>query len=76
MPIRVFYSWQSDQPQNRSFVRSALQLAIDELRQNSTLEEAKRDIIADQDTQGVPGSPALPKQSWIRFDWPTYSLQT
>jgi hypothetical protein len=29
------------------------------LRQDTTLEEAKRDIIADQDTQGVPGSPGV-----------------
>lgn len=59
MPIRIFYSWQSDQPQNRRFVRSALDSAIEELREDSTLDEAQRDVVADQDTQGVPGSPAI-----------------
>src|SRR5215831_4318363 len=59
MPIRIFYSWQSDQPQNRSFIRSALQLAIKELQQDSALDEAQRDIVADQDTQDVPGSPGV-----------------
>jgi hypothetical protein len=59
MPIRIFYSWQSDQPQNRGFIRSALDSAIAELRQDLTLDEPQRDIIADQDTQGVSGSPAI-----------------
>ena len=59
MPIKVFYSWQSDQPKNRSFIRSALHAAIKELRQDSTLDEAQRDIVADQDTQDIPGSPGV-----------------
>jgi len=59
MPIKIFYSWQSDQKQNRRFIRSALDQAIDELRQDLTLEEASRDIVADQDTAGLPGSPAI-----------------
>lgn len=59
MSVVVFFSWQSDQPQNRNFIRSALNAAIKELRQDVTLEEAKRDVVADQDTQGLPGSPAI-----------------
>src|SRR5262245_44114293 len=59
MPINVFFSWQSDQPHNRNFIRSALSQAIKELRQDSTLDEAQRDIVVDQDTQGVPGSPSV-----------------
>ena len=59
MPIKVFFSWQSDQPQNRNFIRSALNAAIKDLRQDLTLDEAHRDIVADQDTQGVPGSPGI-----------------
>src|ERR1700737_4836229 len=59
MPIKVFYSWQSDQPQNRNFIRSALNAAIKELRQDLSLDEAQRDIVADQDTQDTPGSPAI-----------------
>lgn len=59
MAVKIFYSWQSDQKQNRNFIRSALDLAIKELRQDLSLEEAKRDIVADQDTLGVPGSPSI-----------------
>jgi hypothetical protein len=59
MSVKIFYSWQSDQPQNRAFVRSAIGAAIKELRQDLSLEEAQRDIVADQDTQGVPGSPGI-----------------
>jgi hypothetical protein len=59
MPIKVFYSWQSDQPQNRNFIRSALNAAIKELRQDLSLDEAQRDIVADQDTQDIPGSPGV-----------------
>jgi hypothetical protein len=59
MAIRVFYSWQSDRRQNRNFIRSALDAAVKELRQELALEEAERDIVVDQDTQGLPGSPAI-----------------
>lgn len=59
MAVRVFYSWQSDRSQNRNFIRSALDAAIKELHGDISLEEAKRDVVVDQDTQGVPGSPAI-----------------
>lgn len=59
MTVRIFYSWQSDQPEDRSFIRSAINAAIKELQQDFALEEAKRDIALDQDTQGVPGSPSV-----------------
>lgn len=59
MPLRVFYSWQSDRRQNRNFIRSVLKSAIKELREDLALEEAQRDIVLDQDTQGLPGTPAI-----------------
>src|SRR6266498_2090452 len=59
MAVGVFYSWQSDRRQNRNFVRSALELAAKELRADTTLDETHREIAIDQDTQGVPGSPAI-----------------
>jgi hypothetical protein len=59
MSVRIFYSWQSDRKQNRNFIRSALDAAIKELRQDLTLEEPTRNIVADQDTQDVPGTPAI-----------------
>src|SRR5262249_43067842 len=59
MVVRVFYAWQSNRRQNRNFIRSALEAAVKQLRQDLALEEAQRDIILDQDTQGLPGSPAI-----------------
>ena len=59
MTVRVFYSWQSDRRPNRNFIRFALEAAVKELRQDLTLEEAQREIVLDQDTQGLPGSPAI-----------------
>ncbi len=58
----VFYSWQSDAPNNtnRSFIEQALQKAVKDL--NSELEEAERgdeDVVLTQDTQGVPGTPDI-----------------
>ena len=62
MKITVFYSWQSDLPNdtNRRFIATALEKAIREV--DSSLEIAKDDrpddpnIGMDQDTQGVPGT--------------------
>lgn len=59
MPIRIFYSWQSDVRVNRNFIRSALEAAVAALRNDLELEEAERDIVIDQDTQGIPGSPSI-----------------
>jgi len=59
MAITVFYSWQSDRGQNRGFIRSALDAAAAELREELALTEAPREVVVDQDTQGLPGSPAI-----------------
>lgn len=56
---RVFYSWQSDTKLNRGFVRSALDRAIAEITSGSNVDEPQRDIVIDQDTQGLPGSPPV-----------------
>jgi hypothetical protein len=54
--MKVFYSWQSDAPNNvgRSFIREALDAAASGLH----LDEAERPVI-DQDTSGVLGSPVI-----------------
>ena len=59
MPVKIFYSWQSDRGQNRNFIRVALDAAVRELRQELALDEPNRDLVTDQDTQGVPGSPSI-----------------
>lgn len=54
----IFYAWQSDTPNNvnRSFIRAALDEAVQALNANITVEDA---LELDHDTQGVPGSPPI-----------------
>ena len=52
----VFYSWQSDLPETRSVIETALERAIRNLNRDLSLEEALR---LDQDTQGVAGWPEI-----------------
>ena len=60
--MKVFWSWQSDTPgkTGRHFVRHALDQAIAELKLDQEVDEPTREALhADQDRQGVPGSPDL-----------------
>lgn len=59
MAIKVFYSWQSDVRPNRNFIRSALDGAVGEINKQFAVDEAQREIVVDQDTQGLPGSPGI-----------------
>lgn len=64
--MKVFWSWQSDTPGKigRHFVRAALSLAVEALKQAPDVEEptaaeTREGLHLDQDRQGVPGSPDL-----------------
>jgi hypothetical protein len=61
--MKIFWSWQSDTPGNvgRHFVREALETALKELNEESTIEESDRSdrLELDHDRKGVPGSPDL-----------------
>ncbi len=60
--MKVFWSWQSDTPgkTGRHFVRSALEQAIGDLKDDIGLDEPTRDDLhLDHDRKGVPGSPDL-----------------
>lgn len=61
MAFRVFYAWQSDRPNSlcRTLIRRSLEQAAKELNANLDIEDAHREVLIDQDTQGVPGSPPL-----------------
>ena len=58
MPSILFYSWQSDLPNNcnRGLIRRAIDDAVAQLNRELDVEDAVR---VDQDTQGEPGSPAI-----------------
>jgi hypothetical protein len=63
MSLTIFYSWQSDSPQetNRNFIESVLKNAVKALGQDVDLQESLRDenVVLDKDTAGVPGSPPI-----------------
>lgn len=58
MKYIIFYSWQSDLPNNtnRSFIESALQAAVSEI---NTKDNFELEPTVDRDTQGVPGAPNI-----------------
>lgn len=58
MPDTIFYSWQSDLPNNtnRSFIQQALEKAAKAIRNDQDLTV---DPVIDRNTAGVPGSPDI-----------------
>ncbi len=61
MPSTLFYSWQSDLPNNlnRGLIRRAIDDAVAELNKDVDVEDAIR---VDQDTQDEPGTPPIPER--------------
>jgi hypothetical protein len=61
MAFKIFYAWQSDRPSNlaRGLIRRALDDAVSVLERDTSIEDVVREIQVDQDTQNVPGSPAI-----------------
>ncbi|MCY4497385.1 MAG: hypothetical protein OXC14_08885 [Rhodospirillaceae bacterium] len=57
MTFTVFYAWQSDRDASlcKNLIREALDKAAVEL-----VQELGIDVVIDQDTQDVPGSPSIP----------------
>ena len=62
MAFRIFYAWQSDRPNKlcRGLIRGALDEAKKQLEEDLDIQDAVRgEIVVDQDTQDVPGSPPV-----------------
>jgi len=61
MPQTVFFSWQSDRPNEtgRQLIENALKQAIKAISKDTTLDPAVRDLRVDKDTKGVPGTPPI-----------------
>ncbi|WFU70630.1 hypothetical protein [Bradyrhizobium sp. CB2312] len=73
--MKIFWSWQSDTPGRigRHFVRDALKLVIEELKQARDVEEPTaaetcEGIHLDHDRQGVSGSPDLARTIFDKID--------
>ena len=60
MTKNIFYSWQSDLPNNlnRGFIESCIETAIQQL----STENIHLEIAIDRDTMGVPGTPDITKE--------------
>ena len=60
MICKVFYSWQSDLPNNinRGFIEQALETAAKSIRNDDSI---KIEPVVDRDTRGVPGAPDIAK---------------
>lgn len=58
MKYTIFYSWQSDLPNdtNFDFIEEALEAAISEIKTNDKFE---LEPSVDRDTQGIPGAPNI-----------------
>lgn len=58
MKITIFYSWQSDLPNNtnRGFIENVINDAIKSIKRD---EIYTLDLCIDRDTQGIPGSPNI-----------------
>ena len=63
MASTIFYSWQSDLPNNtnRTFIENVLDKAIKEITADLSIQEADRNgtLQLDKDTKGEPGSPPI-----------------
>ena len=61
--MKVFWAWQSDHPReiSRDVIRTALEGAIEHLKQERDVveapEESRNDVHLDHDTKGLTGSP-------------------
>ena len=62
-PITIFYSWQSDLPNNktRGFIQSCIEAAVKSLRDAVVVD-------AQRDTYGVPGTPDIVQTIFSRID--------
>lgn len=58
MTVTIFYSWQSDRPNNvnRGFIEDALNKAIKQIGKEAQVQSSLR---LDKDTQGIPGTPSI-----------------
>jgi hypothetical protein len=72
MAFTIFYSWQSDLPNNtnRGFIEKALRGAIKRVGEDMDVEKAPRDneIRLDKDTDGIPGSPPIADVIFKKID--------
>lgn len=71
MAKTIFFSWQSDTPNNvgRNFVSNILKKVIEDITFDTSIDEALRDgLEIDHDTKGVPGTPPIVETIFKKID--------
>lgn len=70
MSSTVFFSWQADTPTRggRNFVERALHQAAGRISDDTTIEDAIRELTVDRDTKGIPGSPPIVETIFRKID--------
>jgi hypothetical protein len=68
--MKIFWSWQSDSPDNtgRHFVREALDAALEQLKNEASIEESLRDLDYDHDRTRAQGGSSLAKITLEKID--------
>ncbi|ELU4011487.1 TPA: hypothetical protein I7678_20585 [Vibrio vulnificus] len=67
MQENIFYSWQSDCPNNtnRGLIKDALEVAVKTIKDDETISI---DPVVDRDTFGVPGSPDISETIFSKIE--------
>jgi hypothetical protein len=66
MEVNVFYSWQSDLPnnKNRGFIQDCIEKAVKQI----TKEKVHLEIAVDRDTKGISGTPDIASSIFSKID--------
>lgn len=66
MEVNIFYSWQSDLPnnKNRGFIQDCIEKAVNQISE----EKIHLEIAIDRDTQGLTGTPDIASSIFSKID--------
>jgi hypothetical protein len=70
MPNTIFFSWQvdTDSKTGRNLIERALERAVGSIGNDTSVDEAVRDLAVDRDTRGVAGTPPIVDTIFRKID--------
>ena len=70
MTTTIFFSWQADTSteEGRKLIERALERAASRVGDHADVEEAVRELVVDQDTKGIPGTPPIVETIFRKID--------
>jgi hypothetical protein len=70
MPNTIFFSWQvdTDPKTGRNLIERALERAVGSIGDDTSVDEAVRDLAVDRDTRGVAGTPPIVETIFRKID--------